>query len=231
MPALIGAVALAACLAQAPPPPSPPAPPPTTVENPFTHVVSNLGDDLKALPSLDNAGILTAGGIFALVFKNNNDARLHTWVLEQNSDSSAASLGNVLGHGATQGAAAIGVWLAGRGAGNARVESTGASLIRAQILNGLLTQGLKFAVDRTRPDGGAYSFPSGHTSAAFATAAVLQHDYGVAAALPAYALGGFIGWSRVRSNHHWLSDVAFGAAIGLVSGRAASRHASPLAAA
>ena len=197
-----------------------------TVANPFTNLLPNLGEDVRAMPTLENAGILAVGGVLSLVFKNNHDERLHTWVLEQTSDSSVASVGNVLGDGITQGAAAVAVWAIGRGTGSVRAESTGATLIRAQILNGLFTQGLKLAVDRTRPDGGSHSFPSGHTSAAFATAAVLHHEFGLGAAVPAYALGGLIGWSRVRSNHHWLSDVAFGAALGLVAGRAAS-HSAP----
>ena len=217
----VATLALVTALAQALP-----APPPTPPENPFTHLLANLGDDITALPTLQNVGILATGGLVALAFKNNNDARMHTWVLEQTDDSSSASLGNFAGDGITQGGAAIAVWVAGRVTQNVRLETTGSNLIRAQFLNGLLTQGLKYAVQRDRPDGGAHSFPSGHTSATFATAAVIQHDYGFAAALPVYALGGFVGWSRVRSNHHWLSDVAFGAALGIVSGRAASHSAS-----
>lgn len=220
MHSLLSAAALVGLLSQtAAPAPVPPSP---TVENPFSQLLPHLGEDLRALPSMTNAGLLATGGALALVFHNNHDARLRTWVLEQDASSPAASVGNVIGNGAVQGAAAVAVWLVGRSGGHTRVENTGANLIRAQVLNGLLTQGLKYSVNRTRPDGGSNAFPSGHTSAAFATAAVIQHDYGIGAALPAYALGGLIGWSRVRTNHHWLSDVAFGAALGLVAGRAAS---------
>lgn len=222
--------ALVAALTQTPvgstPPPPPPVvqtlTPPGEPANPFTHLLSNLGEDLAAMPTRENVGILATGGAFALIFKNNNDARAHAWVLEQDADSPAASLGNVIGDGGTQAAIAIGTWLGGRAAHNARVETVGTHLIRAQVLNGLFTQGLKYAMQRERPDGGSYSFPSGHTSATFATAAVIHTDYGWAAALPVYGLGAFVGWSRVRTNHHWLSDVAFGAALGIVSGRAAS---------
>jgi membrane-associated phospholipid phosphatase len=227
-------VALVTALAQTPARSTPPRQPPVvqtvapaaTPENPFTHLLPHLGRDLQALGTIQNGGILVTGGIFALVFKNNDDARLHAWVLKQDPSPSLASMGNVIGDGWTQGGAAVAVWLAGREVGNARVETTGANLIRAQLLNGLLTQSVKYVVQRDRPDGGSRSFPSGHTSATFATAAVIQHDYGVVAALPVYALGGLVGWSRVRTNHHWLSDATFGAALGIVSGRAAS-HDSP----
>ena len=96
----------------------------------------------------------------------------------------------------------------------------GADLVDAQIVNGVLTTGLKVAVDRTRPSGGRRSFPSGHTSSAFATAAVIQRDLGWGAALPFYALGAYVGTSRVVDRAHFVSDVLFGTAVGLVSGRA-----------
>lgn len=222
---MLASAAVIGLLSQTPAPPALPAPP-IAPENPFTHLLPHLGADLVALPTAQNAGILATGGLFALVFKNNNDARLHTWVLEQKDTSSVASVGNVIGDGFTQAGGAVAVWLAGGASQNVRVETTGANLIRAQVLNGVLTQGLKIVAQRDRPDGGSHSFPSGHTSATFATAAVIQHDYGLAAALPFFALGSFVGYSRVRSNHHWLSDVAFGAALGIVAGRAAS-HSSP----
>ena len=80
-------------------------------------------------------------------------------------------------------------------------------------------------LQRERPSGGGHSFPSGHTSSTFATAAVLQARHGWAVGLPAYALGGIVAWSRVRSNHHWVSDVVFGAALGTAAGHAANRSA------
>lgn len=203
-----------------------PAPAPAAPNNPFSHVLPNLREDFTALPTAQNAGIIAAGGFFAIVFKNNNDDRVHSWVLEQPPPSSAWSFGNFVGDGYTQAGTAVAVWLGGRAAKSVRVETTGATLIRAQILNGVLTKGIKIVAQRDRPDGGSHSFPSGHASATFATAAVIHHDYGLTAALPIYALGGFVSYARVRTNHHWLSDVAFGAALGLISGRAAS-HSSP----
>jgi membrane-associated phospholipid phosphatase len=89
-------------------------------------------------------------------------------------------------------------------------------------VNAALTQGIKFAVRRPRPDGGRYSFPSGHASAAFATAAVIQRHYGWKVAIPAYGLATYVGTSRLSENRHFASDVIFGAAIGIVSGRAVS---------
>jgi membrane-associated phospholipid phosphatase len=130
--------------------------------------------------------------------------------------------GSTLGNGAVQGGLALGVYAIGRAEHSARVGALGADLVDAQIVNGILTQGIKYAAGRTRPNGSSRSFPSGHTSATFATAAVVQQHYGWKAAAPFYALAGYVGTSRMVDHEHFASDVIFGAALGLVSGRAAS---------
>ena len=59
MTALLGAAALSALLAQTPTSPPPPAPVVApTVANPFTNLLPNLGEDVRAMPTLENAGIL-----------------------------------------------------------------------------------------------------------------------------------------------------------------------------
>ncbi len=74
---------------------------------------------------------------------------------------------------------------------------------------------LKPTVDRTRPNGGSQSFPSGHAASAFAGAAFLQIRYGWGWGVPAYAAAAFVAYSRVESKEHWTSDVIAGGAIGI----------------
>ena len=113
----------------------------------------------------------------------------------------------------------------GKLAHSPQVTHVGSDLIRAQVLNAVITTSLKVVVDRQRPNGGHWSFPSGHTSATFASAATLHAHYGWKVGIPAYATAGFVAWTRVRDREHWLSDVAFGSAIGIVAGRTvASKH-------
>ena len=76
---------------------------------------------------------------------------------------------------------------------------------------------LKPTVDRTRPDGGQHSFPSGHAASAFAGAAFLQRRYGWGLGVPSYALASFVGYSRVEAKRHYTSDVVAGAAIGIAA--------------
>jgi len=93
-------------------------------------------------------------------------------------------------------------------------EAIGSHLLRAQAINGLITVGLKGAVNRTRPDGSAYSYPSGHTSTAFTIAGVLYHDLGPVLGVPAFAAASYVGFSRLQENKHYLSDIIAGAVIG-----------------
>lgn len=79
-----------------------------------------------------------------------------------------------------------------------------------------VTHVLKIAVDETRPNGGHYSFPSGHTSASFSCAEFLRRRYGWRFGLPAYLAAIFVGYSRVESKNHYTHDVLAGAAIGII---------------
>ncbi|RYY85463.1 MAG: phosphatase PAP2 family protein [Chitinophagaceae bacterium] len=65
------------------------------------------------------------------------------------------------------------------------------------------------------------SFPSGHTTAAFAAATVYALEYRNKPWVPilAYSAASLIGLSRISENKHWATDVLVGAALGYVSGR------------
>lgn len=65
------------------------------------------------------------------------------------------------------------------------------------------------------------SFPSGHTTVAFAAATVFAMEYRQYRAVPilAYSAATAIGLSRIVQNQHWISDVMVGAALGFLTGR------------
>jgi hypothetical protein len=81
----------------------------------------------------------------------------------------------------------------------------------------LITSTLKIAIPRTRPSGGTYSFPSGHTSAAFSAASLLDDNFGGVIGVSAYGVAGLTGYSRIESGAHYPSDVLAGAAIGILT--------------
>ena len=105
-----------------------------------------------------------------------------------------------------------------------RFKSTAFALAQAATVDLAIVYGLKYATQRERPDGSDnQSFPSGHTSQAFAMASVAQHHYGWKIGVPAYALAGLMGASRIHEDKHWLSDVVAGAALGYIAGRTVVR--------
>jgi membrane-associated phospholipid phosphatase len=81
----------------------------------------------------------------------------------------------------------------------------------------IITHSLKRIINKERPNGGDYSFPSGHTSAAFTGAAFIEKRYGLKAGIPAYMIASYVGWSRVYSKHHDYYDVVAGALLGIGS--------------
>lgn len=65
------------------------------------------------------------------------------------------------------------------------------------------------------------SFPSGHSAAVFAVAAVLATSYKETIWVPVlcYSLASLTALSRIYDNHHWASDVLVGSALGFAIGK------------
>lgn len=90
------------------------------------------------------------------------------------------------------------------------------------ILNGTVRT-VKALSNENRPDGADhYSFPSGHTAEAFASAEFLRMEYKDVSpwyGIAGYAMAATTGYLRMYNNRHWLSDVAAGAGVGILSTR------------
>ena len=130
---------------------------------------------------------------------------------------------------------------------NEKMKTTTLLATQAYITAGALESVLKFVSGRTRPSfygpdevaeprflgpfsksgvdasgKNTYSsFPSGHTTVAFAAATVFASEYKNKPIVPviAYSAATLIGLSRITENKHWTTDVLVGAAVGYLAGK------------
>lgn len=129
----------------------------------------------------------------------------------------------LLGNPATHFAGTGVLWLASTLTEDAREHEVAKALTRALTVNGITTLALKAATNTRGPDNERYAWPSGHTSSAFTVAAVLNEYYGPWVGVPSLALAGLVGYQRIDSRTHDLSDVVFGAMLGYVVGSSVAR--------
>ena len=115
---------------------------------------------------------------------------------------------------------------------NHKLRDTGRDAFESEIIAaGVITPLLKRAFGRARPNqdetnshdfdpfSAQESFPSGHSTNAFALAsAVAGHSRGWVVPTIAYTLATSVAFARMNDNVHWASDVLAGAAIGTATG-------------
>jgi membrane-associated phospholipid phosphatase len=196
-----------------------PAPPP------IGSVLKEMPSDLWHFISWDTAVVLGAGGGAAAVG--------HIWdddlagELETNVKlNDAMQPGHTYGAFSMQALIGVGLYTTGWFARKGRLAQAGADIMRAQLVSQAYVQAIKFTAQRERPDGSNdQSFPSGHSASAFATAGVLQRHYGWKVGVPATVVAAYVATARVHDNKHYLSDVIFGAAMGIAGQRTVTLHA------
>ncbi|RMF80396.1 MAG: phosphatase PAP2 family protein, partial [Planctomycetota bacterium] len=129
----------------------------------------------------------------------------------------------LLGNPGTHFAAAGALWLGSAIVEDAKTHELARTLGEALAVNGATTVLLKAATNTRNPAGDRHSWPSGHTSSAFTVAAVLNEHYGPWVGAPSLALAGLVGYQRLDSREHDLSDVVFGGVLGYVVGSSIAR--------
>ncbi len=123
-------------------------------------------------------------------------------------------------------AAPAALFIAGELKHNKQLKKDALYMTGAFVLSSVITQATKRIVKRERPfdkysfivkrsSGGGYSFPSGHTSAAFTTATSLSLLFPKwYVVVPAFLWAGSVGYARMYQGVHYPSDVLAGALVG-----------------
>ena len=158
------------------------------------------------------------------------------------SDSTPARNLRKLGDFAQMSGPVVGtlVGIHGWAADNDKSKETAYLSYETFLWAGAIESTVKYVVGRERPFktansysfipfSGNYSFPSGHTTEAFAAATVFSEQYPHwYVYVPSYGIAASVGYSRLYANQHWFSDVVAGAIIGTsVSHILRKRHRHP----
>jgi hypothetical protein len=134
-----------------------------------------------------------------------------------------------------------GFYLAGAAGNNDNAVAVAQDGLAASIIaSGIITPTIKFITGRARPRENAgtatfhpfstnyssnSSFPSGHTTQAFALASVIANHYDETwVSYSSYTVAGLVGVARSYHGAHFASDVLAGALIGTLVGKSVVAH-------
>ena len=202
----------------------PAGPPPTPRHTGIRAMVKGLVVDFKYLPSRENLMWAGVGGGLALAVHPADD-NVNQALVGNDAAEKFFKAGAVLGELPTLLTSASVVYAVGRLKDEPKVSHVGMDLIQSLAMSEILTQTLKYATQRERPDlSGKSSFPSGHASDTFAFATALERHLGWRYAVPGYIFASYVAISRLPANRHWLSDAVFGSAVGIIAGRTVTSH-------
>ena len=191
----------------------------------FAALVFETGSDFKTFPQRRSTWVILGIGGAAAALAHPVDDDVNDRLAGTGAGQFFA-LGKWIGSFYVQVGTATGLYVIGRymlphADGEPRtnkVSHLGFDLLRALVVSQTFTLGIKYAVRRDRPTGECCAFPSGHASATFATASVLERHLGYRGAWPTFAIAAYVATSRLHDNRHFLSDVLFGGALGIASG-------------
>lgn len=202
------------------------APPPEPRHTGLAALLHTTVADFKALPRRQSTWVILAIGGGAAAIAHPIDDSANERLVGSTTVSRIFAPGKWIGSTYVQAGTAVGLYAFGRYVlphadgkpRTNRVSHLGFDLLRAALVSQALTQGIKVTVRRDRPTGECCAFPSGHAATAFASASVIERHFGYRGAIPTYAIAAYVATSRLHDNRHFVSDVLFGAAVGVASG-------------
>lgn len=211
--------------------------PAPATENPVITLAKDFGAEASAPARFDGhdwavfGAVAGATGLAVLADKSVNEAFLRSRTRTTNA---FGDIGNACGNGKVVLPALGALYLTGKATGDGKLARTAALSVDSLLVSGAISSILKAMVRRHRPSqsddpyiwhgpdfSADASFPSGHTTIAFAVAGVWARQYGDSPAVAplAYGLATLTGVSRLNSHAHWFSDVVAGGALGFFTAK------------
>jgi hypothetical protein len=189
-------------------------------------ITSPLHWDIKSWSTFTGVGVTT----YEIMLE---DETVNNFV-QSHRNNEVAKKCEYIGDGTIAAALVGSSWIAGELTHNYKLQKTGDLGLKSILISGLIVNCVKRIAGRSRPYSSVssadwagptlkeeeVSFPSGHTSTAFALASVVSELYDNKwIDFLAYGTAMLGGWARINDNQHWASDVFMGAVIGISVGK------------
>ncbi len=196
---------------------------------------SSLLQGVMNLSASDALSVGAVAGGVAVLFAQDEAIQERITAQGWNGAGGVFAVGQLYGDVRIAGALGGGIWMCGIVTGDRSLRELGRLTLSAVLYAGLITTAVKSLSGRSRPyvgegprmfrplqfDTEHTSFPSGHSTVAFAVSSVLSSriDHPVAT-IVLYSLASLTAAQRMVASKHWASDVFLGAAVGYGIGTA-----------
>lgn len=194
----------------------------------FAYGLKDIGEEASVPVTTDAKYVLIAGSALTLGFVIFEDQIIDPFQEKQVRNKTLGETsfyGDLLGQLVLNGLYVGGMTIAGYYK-DPKGYDRALGMFKATMYASATTTVLKYTVREPRPYDKSVknSFPSGHTTTAFAFSGYVAAEHGWAWGAPALALSTFVGYSRINDNAHYLHDVMAGATIGWVYGWGISKY-------
>lgn len=169
----------------------------------------------KARPVLIGGAALT---LLSLVIEDRTD-RYQDEVVEDRPLGTFSEIGDFAGQWIPNMSYVLGQYISGS-TGDKKGHERAMGMLKATLYASSVTTAMKYTIREPRPNNhnDRNSFPSGHSTTAFAFSGYVLAEHGWGWGVPALLLSSFTAVSRINDNMHRLQDVFAGATIGLSYG-------------
>lgn len=205
------------------------AAPSAQAQEPKNDFVTITRANMPILRAKELIGVLATTGI-GLALDQTLRNRIHD--PHDQVGRTAADIGNALGSGFVY-PTLLGLAVGGKVLRWPRLYGVSSRALKSTLLAGAAVFPLKFIIGRVRPADSPdnnlsfhpvtfkdNSFPSGHTTLAFALATSFSREIdGRWDDAAFYSLASLTAYARMHDDRHWFSDVVFGAGLGILSAR------------
>lgn len=196
-------------------------------------VFSDAKDYFTAPIHWDSSDWMFFGGSIAVIaVAHQYDGRVRSYYAPPGAAGLKGSDPNSVRDAIPAASLVVGTWLVSKFTDNSFANTEAYTMLEAAGFSSITAEALKYAAGRERPDvttdvndwrSGGSSFPSLHTTAAFAIGTVFAEsgddDYRWFRRVVGYGMASATMCLRLRDNQHWLSDTVAGAALGIATGR------------